>query len=77
MCLPSDEPFAIFREEATAEDQSLTNLAFYPSEGCIAKMLYGSGFSSVYRVLPLPDHNDFRETEHRLRVSNGCLGYIQ
>jgi FkbM family methyltransferase len=68
MCLPSEEPFALLREEHPLDDQSLTNLAFYPSEGCIVKMLYGCGFSSVYRVSPLPDHDDFRETSENRRA---------
>src|SRR5580693_4787838 len=68
MCLPSDEPFALLREEPPFDDQSLTNLAFYPSEGCIVKMLYGCGFSRVYKVSPLPDHDDFRETKENRRA---------
>jgi FkbM family methyltransferase len=68
MCLPSEEPFALLREERPLDDQSLTNLAFYPSEGCIVKMLYGCGFSSVYRVSPLPNHDDFRETSENKRA---------
>jgi FkbM family methyltransferase len=68
MCLPSEEPFALLREEPPFDDQSLTNLAFYPSEGCIVKMLYGCGFSRVYKVSPLPDHDDFRETKENRRA---------
>jgi FkbM family methyltransferase len=68
MCLPSEEPFALLREEPPLDDQSLTNLAFYPSEGCIVKMLYGCGFSRVYKVSPLPDHDDFRETKENRRA---------
>jgi FkbM family methyltransferase len=68
MCLPSDEPFALLREEPPFDDQSLTNLAFYPSEGCIVKMLYGCGFSRVYKVSQLPDHDDFRETKENRRA---------
>jgi len=31
-------------------------------------MLYRSGFAKVYRVTPLPDHDDFRATrEHKQR----------
>jgi FkbM family methyltransferase len=68
MCLPSMEPFALLREEQPLDDQSLTNLAFYPSEGCIVKMLYACGFTSVYRVEPLPKHDEFRETPEHSRV---------
>jgi FkbM family methyltransferase len=31
------------------------------------KMLYRTGFAMVYRVTPLPDHDDFRETNEHLR----------
>jgi FkbM family methyltransferase len=37
-------------------------VACYPSEGILVKMLYRAGFAAVYRVLPRPDHEDFRET---------------
>jgi FkbM family methyltransferase len=40
----------------------LTDIALYPSEACLVKMLYRAGFASVYRVAELPDHDDFRET---------------
>ena len=68
MCLPDDKPTMLLREEASLEDQSLTHLAFYPSEACLAKMCIRSGFSHVYRVSPLPGHDDFQDTpEHGRR----------
>src|SRR5258707_13762772 len=30
-------------------------------------MLYRAGFGMVYRVMPLPDHEDFRETAEHAR----------
>lgn len=66
MCVPDERPAMLLREEPRAEDQSLTNMACYPSEGSLVKMLYRAGFSAVYRVIPLPQHDDFRETpEHK------------
>jgi len=68
MCLPDEKPWTLLREEASLEDQSLTDMAFYASEGCLVKMLYRSGFPAVYRIPALPDHDDFRETvEHTRR----------
>jgi FkbM family methyltransferase len=68
MCLPDERPWMLLREERRLEDQSLTDVAFYPSEGCLVKMLYRAGFAAVYRITPLPDHDDFRDTpEHSRR----------
>jgi FkbM family methyltransferase len=67
MCLPVAEPTALLRIEPDSDDQSLTDLAFYASEGCIVKMLYHAGFKTVYRAAELPDHDDFRETETHIR----------
>lgn len=67
MCFPDQEPWMLLREEACLEDQSLTDVAFYASEGCLVKMLYRAGFNAVYRTAHLPDHDDFRETTEHLR----------
>jgi FkbM family methyltransferase len=67
MCFPAQEPRMLLREEQSIEDQSLTDLAFYPTEGCLVKMLYRVGFQAVYRVAALPDHDDFRETPEHIR----------
>jgi FkbM family methyltransferase len=68
MCIPEIKSSMLLREEPPREDQSLAEVACYPSEGSLAKMLYRAGFSYVYRVLSLPDHDDFRETaEHKRR----------
>ncbi len=70
MCLPTSETTALLRVEPHSDDQSLTDLAFYPSEGCIVKMLYHAGFKCVYRCATLPDHDDFRETTSHTRRRN-------
>jgi FkbM family methyltransferase len=67
MCLPDAKPWMLLRNEPAMEDQSLTDVAFYPSEGCIIKMLYRAGFTTVYRVNPLPDDDDFRDTPIHVR----------
>jgi FkbM family methyltransferase len=67
MCLPDENPWMLLREEPRLEDQSLTDVAFYASEGCLAKMLYRAGFSFVYRMDTLPDHDDFKDSPAHLR----------
>ena len=68
MCLQDERCSLLLRQEPRQDDQSLTEMACYPSESALVKMLYRAGFAKVYRVLPLPDHNDFRETrEHSQR----------
>ncbi|MDP9339204.1 MAG: FkbM family methyltransferase [Acidobacteriota bacterium] len=66
MCVPDDRPSLLLREEPREDDQSLTDIAYYPSESSLVKMLYRVGFAYVYRLAPLPDHDDFYDTrEHR------------
>jgi FkbM family methyltransferase len=74
MCLPDEKPWMLLREERSLEDQSLTDLAFYASEGCLAKMMYRAGFEFVYRLTELPDHDDFRETPDHVRRRTVLLG---
>ena len=57
----------LLREEPRADDQSLTDLACYPGEASLVKMLYRAGFAVVYRVTPLPQHDDFRDTPDHSR----------
>src|SRR5882762_2410374 len=68
MCIPGSGVGMALREEPSAADQSLTDIALYPTESCLVKMLYRAGFAAVYRMAELPDHDDFRETvEHARR----------
>ena len=67
MCIPNERSEFLLREEPAFDDQSLTDMACYPSESSLVKMLYRSGFAKVYRVIPLPDHDDFRETAEHAR----------
>jgi FkbM family methyltransferase len=67
MCLPGEDASMVLREEPSQGDQSLSDVAWYPSEGSLVKMLYRAGFGQVYRVTPLPDHEDFRETTGHIR----------
>src|ERR1700719_74060 len=67
MCIPGNQAGMVLREEPSTADQSLTEIALYPSEACLVKMLYRAGFAAVYRVAELPDHDDFRETAEHAR----------
>ena len=67
MCLPTMQPFMALLEEGPTEDQGLAHIAFYPSEGCLVKMLYRAGFSHVYSIRRLPEHDDFRATRLKKR----------
>jgi len=67
MCVPEERSTLLLRQERRQDDQSLTELACYPSESSLVKMLYGAGFAKVYRVAQLPDHDDFRETAEHAR----------
>ena len=67
MCIPGNQAGMVLREEPSAFDQSLTDIALCPSEACLVKMLYRAGFAGVYRVAEPPDHDDFRETAEHAR----------
>jgi SAM-dependent methyltransferase len=60
MCLPGGHLAMELLDEGVAEDQGLNYVAFYPSEPCLIKMLYRSGFPFVYRFLRLPDYQLYR-----------------
>ncbi len=49
MCLPEEKPSMLLREEPRQEDQGLRDMACYPSEGSLVKMLYQVGFGMVFR----------------------------
>ena len=77
MCLPDERCSLLLREEPRQDDQSLTEMACYPSESTLVKMLYRTGFAKVYRVTPLPDHDDFRDThEHNQRRTVLVASYV-
>lgn len=67
MCVPGNGAGMVWRREPAAADQSLAEIALYPSEAGLVKMLYRAGFAGVYRVAELPDHDDFRETRLHAR----------
>jgi SAM-dependent methyltransferase len=68
MCMDDSSPVLHLRDEGPTEDQGLRHVAFYPSESCLAKMLYRVGFSTVWRLARLPAHADFHASRARHRV---------
>lgn len=77
MCAPGERSELLLREEPRVADQSLTDMACYPSESGLVKMLYRAGFASVYRVIPLPDHDDFRDTAEHTRRRTMLLASLR
>ena len=67
MCVPDEGCSLLLRQEPRQDDQSLAEMACYPSESSLVRMLYRAGFAKVYRVTPLPDHDDFLETREHTR----------
>ena len=65
---PGDEPIMALVDEGHTEDQGLNHLAFYPTEACLVKMLYRSGFSCVYTLKTRPDHPEYHEVSGKRRT---------
>ena len=77
MCLPDDASSMMLREEPNQNDQSLTDVACYSSEKSLVKMLYRAGFTTVYRITPLPNHDDFCDTREHARKRTMLLAASQ
>jgi SAM-dependent methyltransferase len=67
MCLPGTHVGLQLLDEAVADNQGLSYVAFYPTESCLVKMLYRAGFPFVYRFKRLPDDKQFTTTLWRKR----------
>jgi SAM-dependent methyltransferase len=65
---PGEEPTMALVDEERHEDQGLSHIAFYPTEACLIKMLYRSGFSHVYGFARQPDHPDYQAGPNSRRV---------
>lgn len=68
MCIPGDQAVMELLEEPTSEDQGFHNVAFYPTEKCLIKMLHRAGFPFVYCLEKLPDDERYRTTLLRERL---------
>lgn len=67
MCLPGNDPSLALLDEDSEHDQGLNYIAFYPTESCLVKMLYRSGFAFVYSFKQLPTDKQFVNTFSRKR----------
>jgi len=56
---PGSLPLMALVDEGRTEDQGLNHIAFYPTETCLTKMLYQSGFPFVYEFFIKPEHPAF------------------
>lgn len=65
---PGDEPTMVLVEESPDEDQGLRHFAFYPTEACLLKMLFRSGFPHAYRFSAQPNHPDYRRRNRQPRI---------
>lgn len=67
LCLPDEQP-TMHLGDPHLSNSPLSGVAWLLSEGSLVEMLYRVGFSHVYRVAPLPSHEDFRDTpDHQRR----------
>ena len=67
MCTPGPGAAMELLDEGSSNDQGLNFVAFYPTQGCLVKMLYRSGFPFVYLFQRLPEHSLYRESVGRKR----------
>jgi len=67
MCMADSSTAMQLLDESAIEDQGLNFVAFYPTEACLIKMLYRSGFPFVYLFDRLPDHPFCQATFTRKR----------
>jgi SAM-dependent methyltransferase len=56
MCASGSRPSMELVDESHDQNQALNYVAFYPTEACLIKMLYRSGFPYVYMFEELPSH---------------------
>ncbi len=62
MIYPGLKPRMDLVDEGTTEDQALLHIAFYPTEACLIKFMYGAGFKNVFRCAPMPNHPHFQRS---------------
>jgi SAM-dependent methyltransferase len=67
MCTPGPGATMELLDEGTSSDQALNFVAFYPTEQCLVKMLYRSGFPFVYLFQRFPKHPLYRKSIRRKR----------
>jgi tRNA (mo5U34)-methyltransferase len=65
---PGEEPIMALVDEGATEDQGLNHFAFYPTEACLVKMLYRSGFPNVYALVSQPNHPEYHSEKSSRRI---------
>jgi tRNA (mo5U34)-methyltransferase len=55
-------------DEESHDDQGLNYVAFYPTENCLIKMFYKSGFPFVYRMTSKPQHSEYHAARDSKKV---------
>jgi FkbM family methyltransferase len=68
MIRPGSKPQMDLVDEGTTEDQALLHIAFYPTEACLVKLMYGAGFPNVYRGARMPGHPHFQDSPSAPRL---------
>jgi SAM-dependent methyltransferase len=64
---PDERPIMALRDEGPSEDQGLRHVALYPSEACLVKLLYRSGFPFAYRFREMPEHPEYHDAPRAAR----------
>ena len=64
---PGDSPMAVLNQLKGSRGSALRNIAFIPTESCLASMCYQAGFRRVYRPVRPPDNPYFRSSMFRRR----------
>ena len=67
ICYPSDEPVMVLIDEDRLEDQGVNYVAYYPSEACLFKMLYSSGFLACFHPAKMPRHSFYQPAGNSFR----------
>lgn len=68
VCYPSKESVMVLVDENSLDDQGVANIAFVPSEACLLKMLYRSGFASCFLPISLPEHSYYHQKVETFRL---------
>jgi SAM-dependent methyltransferase len=74
LTVPGKDPELKLLDEDQGEDQGLRNVAFYPTESCLTKLLYRSGFPFVYGLKVPPEHPILFDRETRRRERSMLVG---
>jgi tRNA (mo5U34)-methyltransferase len=67
MVYPGLKPQMDLVDEGGTDDQGLLQIAFYPTETCLVKLMYRSGFTNVYEFSQMPEHPHFQGPPRRPR----------